>query len=194
MVGCGKTKKSEGVIMMDFIWFGLTIFIAIVIKKSMILGGNYMTEQNNIDGGTTSSRLTFSGGRAQTRVNTIVIHHTASNDVPINVHHRNHTRLGWGGVGYHYIIRANGAIEVGRPENLQGAHARGANTNSIGIAISGNLQNNALPDVQLNALVNLVLGIKQRHNITRVIRHSDVSATACPGKNFPWQLFLSRIA
>jgi hypothetical protein len=31
---------------------------------------------------------------------------------------------GWDDVGYHYIIRRDGKVEVGRPEGFQGAHAQ----------------------------------------------------------------------
>ena len=30
---------------------------------------------------------------------------------------------GWDDIGYHYIIKRGGLVEVGRPEAFQGAHA-----------------------------------------------------------------------
>jgi N-acetyl-anhydromuramyl-L-alanine amidase AmpD len=44
---------------------------------------------------------------------------------------------GWSDIGYHYVIRRNGEVEVGRPESVAGAHTRGSNSNSIGICLVG---------------------------------------------------------
>lgn len=60
-----------------------------------------------------------------------------------------HKERGWGGwkpldnpgfvvyCGYHYIIRKDGVVEVGRPEHIVGAHCYGKNTGSIGICWVG---------------------------------------------------------
>ena len=49
-----------------------------------------------------------------------------------------HTRdNGWSDIGYHYVIKRDGTIEGGRPEEVPGAHTRGHNTNSIGICMVG---------------------------------------------------------
>jgi len=48
-----------------------------------------------------------------------------------------HIERGFGGVGYHFIVRRTGVIELGRPLELQGAHTLGHNTNSIGICYVG---------------------------------------------------------
>jgi len=44
-----------------------------------------------------------------------------------------HKSLGWQGVGYHLFIDARGKVNLCRPLNLEGAHAIGYNTSSIGI-------------------------------------------------------------
>ena len=46
---------------------------------------------------------------------------------------------GWSDIGYHYYIRLDGTIEIGRPLNIVGSHARGRNTGSIGICFEGGL-------------------------------------------------------
>ena len=43
----------------------------------------------------------------------------------------------WYDVGYHFFIRKDGKIELGRPIHLPGAHTRGENKNSIGVCFSG---------------------------------------------------------
>ena len=73
--------------------------------------------------------------------NRIVIHHTGSGEdtdssaAQIHGWHRNHN--GWAGIGYHFVIRKDGTIERGRPIWAMGAHAEGANYDSIGIHLSG---------------------------------------------------------
>ena len=44
----------------------------------------------------------------------------------------------WFDVGYHYFIRKNGTIELGRPLYIVGAHCVDHNIDSIGICFSGN--------------------------------------------------------
>ena len=46
---------------------------------------------------------------------------------------------GWDDIGYHYIIKRGGLVEVGRPEGFQGAHAPAANSKSIGICLVGGM-------------------------------------------------------
>ncbi len=43
------------------------------------------------------------------------------------------------GIGYHYVIRRDGAIEPGRPEWLIGAHCKNHNAHSIGVCYEGGL-------------------------------------------------------
>jgi len=127
----------------------------------------------------------------------IVIHHTASGDVSAETVHGWHLqRAGFGGIGYHYLICVDGGIERGRPENMRGVHARGANTNSIAIALAGNFESHPLPAAQLASLVWLIRNIRGRHPHWRdlpVVGHSDVTATACPGQLFPWEELQRRL-
>lgn len=44
---------------------------------------------------------------------------------------------GWKDVGYHYVIRVNGTIEVGRALTEIGAHVANQNADSIGICLVG---------------------------------------------------------
>ena len=126
--------------------------------------------------------------------NRIVVHHTAGSDHSAAEIHRMHLNRGFSGIGYHYIIRANGSIERGRPEELRGAHAGKANADSIGIGLTGNFEKQVPATAQMDALVWLIGDIRQRHgqDIT-VIRHSDVMATLCPGKLFPWAQLMERL-
>lgn len=94
----------------------------------------------------------------------IIIHHTGGGDVPASIIHRWHlARKGFGGIGYHYLIRADGTVERGRPENVRGVHVSKANGNSIGIALSGNFTLRPPTAAQLTALVQLIRDIRERY-------------------------------
>ena len=134
-------------------------------------------------------KSTLSNRRATKR---IVIHHTASSftttwqDIQ-----RWHLERGWAGIGYHYVIHADGIIYRGRPEDKAGAHAyqdakHEANSDGIGICIVGNFETGVPTEAQLASTVDLVRDIRTRHPGISVIGHRDVMATACPGRNFPW--------
>lgn len=140
------------------------------------------------------TNLRFSNIRKRSQTNRIIIHHTASPDVFAATIHQWHLNKKWSGIGYHYLIRANGSIERGRPENAIGAHAIPANGDGIGIVLTGNFEQDKPTSAQLDSLVKLVRDIQGRYGgKLKVLKHKDVDATACPGRNFPWQVFLQRL-
>ena len=53
---------------------------------------------------------------------------------------------GWDDIGYHYIIKRGGLVEVGRPEGFQGAHAPAANSKSIGVCLIGGMADDGGPE------------------------------------------------
>ncbi len=75
------------------------------------------------------------------RIDKIVVHCTDtadSIDYGVAEIRRYHVDdLGWKDVGYHFVIRRNGEIELGRPLEEVGAHCRGYNRGSIGIVLVG---------------------------------------------------------
>lgn len=130
----------------------------------------------------------LSFGSLTTRKSTarIILHHAAASVCDAKTIHQWHKNNGWAGIGYHFVVRKNGTIERGRPENTVGAHASGANSNSIGICFEGNFETEAMPDLQKNAGKELAAYLKNKYGITTVQRHKDVGSTSCPGKNFPF--------
>ena len=48
-----------------------------------------------------------------------------------------HLKRGFKDIGYHFLIHLDGMIERGRPWDQPGAHAKGYNSNSIGICYVG---------------------------------------------------------
>ena len=129
----------------------------------------------------------------------IVLHHSASGPGTTwqDIHHW-HTDQGWAGIGYHYIIQADGSVYRGRPEGMKGAHAyqddqHDANSDGIGICLAGNFETGYPTVGQLASVVWLIKDIWTRYHGIPVIGHCDVMPTACPGKNFPWAELKKRL-
>lgn len=99
-----------------------------------------------------------------------VVHHTESPDWSVERIRQIHVEeRGWQDIGYHYVIRANGRIEVGRPTTLNGAHARGRN-HLLGIALTGR-------DVFTSAQVDALKELCRVLNVRKLERHHE----QCPG-------------
>lgn len=107
-------------------------------------------------------------------------------------------------IGYHYIIFPDGTVRKGRPEQCVGAHAKGFNK-YLGIAVLGDFskQSGSTATVvspeptkeQMQALVALCRHLRARYNIPleKVIAHSAVARTECPGGRFPFAELLRQI-
>lgn len=116
----------------------------------------------------------------------IVLHHAASKSCTPQQIHQWHLNRSWSGVGYHFIVRKDGQIYRGRPEDVVGAHATNFNSKSIGICFEGDYTVETMPLAQLEAGKELVAYLKAKYGITKVKGHRDLMATSCPGKNFPF--------
>ena len=104
-------------------------------------------------------------------------------------------------VAYHYLVLPDGSVRAGRPERCQGAHAKGYNS-YLGIAIVGDFSSTDNPNgekgpmrpsvEQMRAVAALGRKIMQKYDIPlqRVLRHSDVASTRCPGDRFPFVALL----
>ena len=55
-----------------------------------------------------------------------------------------HRQRGFEGIGYNYVIRLDGTIELGRDVNKIPAHVEGHNKDSIGICYIGGIDKNTL--------------------------------------------------
>lgn len=123
------------------------------------------------------------------KVNKIIIHCTATpegRDVSIDEVRRWHVKeRGWRDVGYHFLIRLDGTVEEGRPIEMTGAHTRGHNWDSIGIAYAGGMSKDMTEpkdtrtDEQKDSLVDLLCQLHDCYGGT-VYGHRDFSAKACP--------------
>ena len=125
----------------------------------------------------------------RTKTDEIVIHHQAGSDAPASTIHRWHQNdNGWIGIGYNYVIRTDGTVETGRPEDTIGAHAgAGVNGRSIGICITGNLEKHPPDERQIKSLVWLIKDIEKRYGKLRISGHKEHRSTSCPGRYFPME-------
>jgi len=96
----------------------------------------------------------------------------------------------WKCIGYHYVIRRNGAIEPGRPEWMIGAHChvKGQNHNahSIGVCYEGGLDIRGQPAdtrtaEQKQAMRRLLEQLHRRYPRALIVGHRDLN----PQKDCP---------
>ena len=94
-----------------------------------------------------------------------------------------HIERGFVNIGYHYLIRKNGDLETGRDERIVGAHCRGWNDKSIGIALEGHGDFEEWTDEQTDTFRLLACFLKMKHRIKDVLGHSEINKNkTCPGK------------
>ena len=97
-----------------------------------------------------------------------------------------HRDKGWNGIGYHYVVRRDGSIELGRPIEEVGAHCVGHNSHSIGICYEGGLDEHGeeadtrTPE-QKRALRKLLEELHGRFPKALIVGHHDLN----PGKKCP---------
>lgn len=121
---------------------------------------------------------------------TLVIHCAAtkpSMDIGLREIRQWHRQRGFLDVGYHFIIRRDGSLEVGREVGSIGAHVAGYNETSIGVCMVGGIDEKGKPQdnftpaqwVALNALVWKLTRVD--YPGIRIVGHRDLdSGKACP--------------
>ena len=135
-----------------------------------------------------NANLTFKNSLTKRKKTThIILHHAAASACSVSTVHSWHLSNGWAGIGYHFFVRKDGTVWQGRPIDKVGAHAKGANSYSIGICFEGDFTKEVMSAPQFNAGRELIAYIKKKYpTITKIAKHKDVCATACPGVNFPF--------
>ena len=121
----------------------------------------------------------------------ITVHCSATppqQDVGVAEIRRWHKKKGWRDVGYHFVIRRNGDVELGRPLSQTGAHVKGHNKGNIGICIAGGCNAELQPEdnftlAQRKALFGLIAALQEQFLISdeNVKGHKDWGVNkACP--------------
>lgn len=122
----------------------------------------------------------------------IAVHCSATNpkmDIGVKEIDRWHRDRGFLKIGYHFVIRRNGAVEMGRTLNQVGAHIEGFNSSSIGVCLVGGVdatkqmkpENNYTP-AQFKALRVLLKDLALKFPNALVQGHCDFPqvAKSCP--------------
>lgn len=128
--------------------------------------------------------------RNRTSTQFIVIHSSAtraSTYVDAAVIDRWHRANGWLMVGYNRVIRRDGTVDQGRPDDAVGAHAGPAfNGISVAVCMAGGVaedgktpENNFTPE-QWVSLEKLVREWKSNYPDAQIVGHRDLMATECP--------------
>lgn len=97
---------------------------------------------------------------------------------------------GWVAIGYHWVIRRDGSFEIGRGEDLKGAHVVNHNAHTIGICmVGGKLEGSGNPGkdetnfthAQYDALEKLLFSLVDRYPGAKVRGHNDFTKDkTCP--------------
>ena len=122
-------------------------------------------------------------------INKIILHATATpegreHDVKdITMWHK---ARGFSTIGYHYLVKLDGTVELGRDVQDMGAHVKGQNRRSIGIAYVGGMnksmskaKDTRTPE-QDSALTNLIVALLEIYPGATVHGHNEFAAKACP--------------
>lgn len=117
--------------------------------------------------------------------NKVVLHNSDASNCTIEDIHQWHLENGWSGCGYHFLVRKDGSVYRGRPENSIGSHCKGSNTGSIGICFEGAYMTESMPEVQYKAGVELLQYLFNKYGALAIYGHKELFETDCPGTNFP---------
>ena len=88
--------------------------------------------------------------------------------------------------GRFYRIAPGSYEEIKLENGVVGSHAKGSNSDSIGICFEGSYMTETMNQTQINAGRELVAYLKNKYGISKVQKHKDVCSTNCPGTNFPF--------
>ena len=122
------------------------------------------------------------------KITKIIIHCTATpegRDVSVDEIRQWHLDRGWSDIGYHYVIDINGHLKEGRPVKRSGAHVKGHNRGSIGIAYVGGVDSNlkakdTRTEMQKGRLKALILDLMDKNPCATLHGHNEFANKACP--------------
>lgn len=120
------------------------------------------------------------------KITSIIVH---CSDSPDNLHigvdeiRQWHKERGWKDIGYHYVIRRDGLVQRGRPDEVIGAHCQGHNTASIGLCLVG--RDKYTPE-QAQALHAQIALLQSKYPKAKIYGHYELnSGKTCPNLAMP---------
>ena len=141
------------------------------------------------------------------QVKLLVVHHTAlklagdersptERMQALYIYHAD--KMGWGDIGYHFVIDEKGNIFEGRNggKNVIGGHLYCGNSGTIGIALMGNFEVERPTQNQFRSLKQLLAYLANEYGLnlngkvrfhgkltSPIVGHKDAGHTKCPGYN-----------
>lgn len=125
----------------------------------------------------------------------VVIHHTAMRNCKSQIEsmyelliiQRFHMQdRHYDDIGYNFLVGEDGTVYEGRGWGVMGAHTKGNNHDSLGIAFMGNFNNDSPSTEALTSVKNLLeSGVTQGFLLPEflLLGHRDLGSTECPGSN-----------
>lgn len=121
-----------------------------------------------------------------------VLHYSYSHDVPAHVINEWHKSRGFiprgrnplRYIGYHYVVRRSGAIELGRSTDVQPTHCPGYNrVGVLAICLTGSTPDKT-PWYPTEAQYQSAMQLIRQYSIPgdKVFGHRDLYPTSCPGR------------
>lgn len=118
------------------------------------------------------------------RVNKFVLHHTtgtyAGRSTVRSIQRFHQGTRKWADIGYNFLVSPRGTVYEGRGWGFQGAHARGHNSESVGVAYIGD-GSRKVPEAAKLSILALFEEAEERFGPLTRLAHRDVGSTACPG-------------
>ncbi len=138
-------------------------------------------------------------------IRALVVHHTAAQmsgdtrsavDRVRAIFQYHAQSLGWGDIGYNYVIDENGQVYEGRQggDYVVGGHAYCASIGTVGIALLGNFEMEKPTADQMVSLQSLLIELGKKYQIDLsksiqlhgeeippVVGHGEILSTRCPG-------------
>jgi hypothetical protein len=115
----------------------------------------------------------------------LVIHHSAVPPTvgPQRIAQYHITRQDWPGIGYHFLVGADGTLYQGNALETVSHHAANMNTASVGICFLGSFMKEVPPQAQIQTGAHLTAWLMQELGIPldKVRGHKEFMDTACPG-------------
>jgi N-acetylmuramoyl-L-alanine amidase len=114
------------------------------------------------------------------QITKIIIHHTGV-DTSLEKLRASVQRRGYSDIPYHFVIDTDGTLHATRPLTRMGAHCKGHNADSVGIALMGNLDKVPPTEAQVATLTRLLADLHRKFPVP-VFGHGELRNTACPGR------------
>lgn len=109
-----------------------------------------------------------------------------------------HVKKPWKDIGYHFgieLIDNSYEVLIGRMPNVQGAHCRGHNKDSIGVCFIGNYDVKTPSKEMINKGVSLITYLCEVYGISsdHIYGHREFASKTCPGTHFDLDDFKSQV-